>query len=238
MPHYETAGANFRRIRNVFGICFERNQSSGFIFKFVERAQRLRKAKEYSPFTPNSELDPGISSRVYDSAVADTNTADKLLRAGELARRTGVSTDTLRHYERRGLLRPNRAANGYRLYPERAVQRVSLIRRALSLGIGLDELRTILKSREQDQPPCRRVRELAANKLSELEARLLEITAACENLRELLASWDKQLDMTASNEPAKLLEAPGAAEAAIFEKLAVVRHAQHNHLKRKKEGMI
>jgi DNA-binding transcriptional MerR regulator len=166
--------------------------------------------------------------------VSDTNTANKLLRAGELARRTGVSTDTLRHYERRGLLRPSRAANGYRLYPERAVQRVLLVRRALSLGIGLDELQSLLKSREQGQPPCRRVRELAANKLSELEARLLEITAACEDLRELLASWDRQLNMTASNEPVRLLEAPIAADAAIFEKLARVRHTQRNQSKRKK----
>jgi DNA-binding transcriptional MerR regulator len=167
--------------------------------------------------------------------VSDTNTADKLLRAGELARRTGVSTDTLRHYERRGLLRPNRDANGYRLYPERAVQRVLLVRRALSLGIGLDELRSLLKSRERGQPPCRRVRELAANKLSELEARLLEITAACEDLRELLASWDRQLNMTASSEPVRLLEAPIAADAAIFEKLARVRHTQRNQSKRKKK---
>jgi DNA-binding transcriptional MerR regulator len=193
----------------------------------------LRKAKESSRFIPNSGLDPGISSGVYDSAVSDTYTADKLLRAGELARRTGVSTDTLRHYERRGLLRPNRAANGYRLYPERAVQRVLLVRRALSLGIGLDELRSLLKSREQGQAPCRRVRELAANKLSELEARLLEITAACEDLRELLASWDRQLHMTASSEPVRLLEAPIAADAAIFEKLARVRHTQRNQSKRK-----
>ena len=192
--------------------------------------RRLRKAKESSRFIPNSGLDPGISSRVYDSAVSDTNTADKLLRAGELARRTGVSTDTLRHYERRGVLRPIRAANGYRLYPERAVQRVLLVRRALSLGIGLDELRSLLKSREQGQPPCRRVRELAANKLSELEARLLEITAACEDLRELLASWDRQLNMTASSEPVRLLEAPIAADAAIFEKLARVRPVSYTHL--------
>jgi DNA-binding transcriptional MerR regulator len=195
----------------------------------------LRKAKESSRFISNSGLDLGISSRVYDSAVSDTNTADKLLRAGELARRTSVSTDTLPHYERRGLLRPNRAANGYRLYPERAVQRVLLVRRALSLGIGLDELRSLLKSREQGQPPCRRVRELAKNKLSELEARLLEITAACEDLRELLASWDRQLNMTASSEPVRLLEAPIAADAAIFEKLARVRHTQRNQSKRKKK---
>ncbi len=54
------------------------------------------------------------------------------VRAGELARATGVSTDTLRHYERKGVLgRPRRSANGYREYPPEALERVLLVRRAL-----------------------------------------------------------------------------------------------------------
>jgi hypothetical protein len=68
-----------------------------------------------------------------------------------------------------------------------------------------------------------------------LEARLLEITAACEDLRELLASWDRQLNVMASSEPVRFLEAPIAADAAIFEKLARVRHIRRNQSKRKKK---
>src|SRR5437899_6110658 len=64
--------------------------------------------------------------------VAPTASNNRPLRSGELARRAGVSPDTLRHYERRGLLpRPQRSAAGYRLYSPEALARVRLIRGAL-----------------------------------------------------------------------------------------------------------
>jgi DNA-binding transcriptional MerR regulator len=63
------------------------------------------------------------------------------VRAGALARAAGVSTDTLRHYERKGVLgAPRRSANGYREYPPESLERVRLIRRALCFGLTLDEL--------------------------------------------------------------------------------------------------
>jgi len=64
-------------------------------------------------------------------------------RIGELAKATGVSTDTLRHYERKGVLRSARSGNGYREYPKNALERVRTIRQALSVGFTLDELSTI-----------------------------------------------------------------------------------------------
>src|SRR5215213_2862435 len=95
------------------------------------------------------------------------------LRSGELARLAGVSTDTLRHYERKGVLaKPRRDANGYRAYGPEAVERVRLVRRALSVGFTLDELARILKERATCRAPCRSVRELAAAKLAEVEERL------------------------------------------------------------------
>jgi hypothetical protein len=59
---------------------------------------------------------------------------DRPLRSGELARLSGVSADTLRHYERKGLLKSRRASNGYREYQRRAVERMRLIRNALAIG--------------------------------------------------------------------------------------------------------
>ena len=53
---------------------------------------------------------------------------------GELAKATGVSTDTLRHYERKGLLNSRRARNGYRQYPEDALERVRMVRQGLAWG--------------------------------------------------------------------------------------------------------
>jgi len=70
------------------------------------------------------------------------------LRAGEVARLTGGGADTLRHYERKGLLLPRRSSNDYRAYPYHALERVILIRNALAVGFGLDELAHILKIRD------------------------------------------------------------------------------------------
>ena len=62
------------------------------------------------------------------------------MRISDLARRTGTPTTTLRHYERLGLLRPTRAPNGYRDYPESAVREVIFIAMARQIGIGLKRI--------------------------------------------------------------------------------------------------
>ncbi len=103
-------------------------------------------------------------------------TLDRPLRAGELARRTGVSKDTLRFYEQKGLLpRPLRLANNYRAYPPETVGRVLWIRRVLAAGFTLDELARILALRERGGIPCRQVRDLGAAKLAEIEERLRDL---------------------------------------------------------------
>ena len=58
-------------------------------------------------------------------------------RIGDVARAAGVNVETLRYYERRGLLRPSRALNGYRSYDAEAARRVRFIRRAQALGFSL-----------------------------------------------------------------------------------------------------
>ncbi|MDQ3907379.1 MAG: heavy metal-responsive transcriptional regulator [Acidobacteriota bacterium] len=135
------------------------------------------------------------------------------LLSGELARLAGVSTDTLRHYERKGVLpRPARSGNGYRRYPPDSVERVRLIRRALSVGFTLDELARFLKSRERGQPPCREVRALAAQKLKELEARLAEMAALRDDLRAALRDWDRRLAGKGEGQRAGLLESLAGRE--------------------------
>jgi DNA-binding transcriptional MerR regulator len=133
-------------------------------------------------------------------------------RSGELARLAGISTDTLRHYERKGVLpRPHRTINGYREYTIGALDRVRMVRRALAVGFTLDELAQILGERDRGRPPCRRVRELAAAKLSDLETRLREMIAARDELRATLEHWDTRLAQTADGEPAALLDALAAS---------------------------
>ena len=132
------------------------------------------------------------------------------LRAGELARLCGVSTDTLRHYERVGVLaRPLRTRAGYRQYPAEAVSRVRVVRRALAIGFSLAELSKILRTRDRGGAPCREVREMAAGKLEQLERQLDEMADLRDHLRELLAQWDDRLRSTPAGARALLLEALG-----------------------------
>ena len=119
------------------------------------------------------------------------------LRSGEIARRAGVSADTLRHYERKGLLRkPRRLANGYRAYPPEALERVLLIQRSLAVGFTLDELAELLSDRDRGQPPCRKVRELAGRKLRDVERQLSDLSEFREDLLRTLRDWDARLAST------------------------------------------
>src|SRR5690349_23851822 len=105
------------------------------------------------------------------------NHADGVWSVGELAQAAGISTDTLRHYERKALLKPKRSSNGYREYPAHALERVQMIRQALAIGFTLDELAAVFKVFDQGGAPCHDVRELAAKKLGEIERHLQEVTA-------------------------------------------------------------
>ena len=127
--------------------------------------------------------------------------------SGELAKLAGVSADTLMHYERVGVLpKARRADNNYRVYPESALARVLLIRRALAFGFSLSELSVVLKERDAGRPPCRKVRALAAIKLEETEQRLLEVTRLRDEQRGMLEDWDTRLRGAALGSPAHLLE--------------------------------
>ncbi|PYT44301.1 MAG: hypothetical protein DMG47_11580 [Acidobacteria bacterium] len=140
--------------------------------------------------------------------VAPTASNNRPLRSGELARRAGVSPDTLRHYERRGLLpRPQRSAAGYRLYSPEALARVRLIRGALSIGFTVKELGTILADHDRDGAPCRRGRSLAADKLAAVELQLRTLRLWRRELRAALADWDRRLRNPPRGKRAGLLDA-------------------------------
>ena len=129
------------------------------------------------------------------------------LSSGELADLAGVSRDTLRHYERKGVLpRPRRGQNAYRHYPPEALQRVQLVRRALSVGFTLDELARVLKVRDAGGAPCEEVRKLAAQKLLNVQDQLRELTALRDDLQKTLRDWDARLARRAPGKQANLLE--------------------------------
>jgi DNA-binding transcriptional MerR regulator len=129
------------------------------------------------------------------------------LRSGELADQAGVSTDTLRHYERMGILaKPRRSDGNYRMYPPDSVTRVRLVRQALAIGFSLPELQKILKVRDQGGAPCKQVRAIAEEKLARIERELADRAAVRDQLRALLAAWDKKLERTPDGQQARLLE--------------------------------
>lgn len=128
------------------------------------------------------------------------------LRSGELARVTGVSADTLRHYERLGILPTSQRTNGgYRIFPASAVERVQLARRALQLGFSLKELSEILRSRDSGGVPCYRVLNLTEEKLGLLEQRIQELQQTQDYMRKLVRDWRKKLKHTPPGYEAMLL---------------------------------
>jgi DNA-binding transcriptional MerR regulator len=144
------------------------------------------------------------------------------LSPSELARLAGVSTDTLRHYERkRVLLKPARLANGYRRYPPEAVSRVQLVQRALRIGFSLDQLARVLAERHRGGAPCRSVRTLVAERLGELEKSLRDLTSLRRELRELLHEWD-----------GRLAETPAGAQARLLDSLSGPIPSSHGRAKR------
>lgn len=105
------------------------------------------------------------------------------MRIGELARRSGVPTTTLRYYEQAGLLAPpRRTDSGYRTYDAEAMQRLVFIRAAQAVGLTLAEIREVIAIRDGGRPPCQHVRELVDRRRAEVRARIAELRRLEEDL--------------------------------------------------------
>lgn len=131
----------------------------------------------------------------------------RALSSGQLAKLAGVSTDTLRYYERSGLLpQVRRSASGYRRFDGEALSRVRLIRAALSIGFTVEELGRILRARDSGAAPCAQVRDLAQQKLTFIDERIRELTAARGQLQATLDDWNNVLQKTRKGQRAGLLE--------------------------------
>lgn len=128
------------------------------------------------------------------------------LRSGELARLTGVSADTIRHYERMGILpKSPRTDGGYRIYGSAAVERIRLAQRALQLGFSLTELSEILRLRDDGGIPCHRVLNLTEEKLRSLVQQIKELRRTQIYMRRLVRDWRKKLKQTPAGSKAMLL---------------------------------
>ncbi len=130
-----------------------------------------------------------------------------LLFIGSIASQIGVSVDTVRHYERKGLLPDvTRDASGYRRYPAGTIDRIRVVRAALAVGFTLDELARIFRQRASGKPPCGHVLDLAIRKLAELDARIAAMNAVRAVLAETTTSWKERIETTPDGGFAHLLE--------------------------------
>jgi MerR family mercuric resistance operon transcriptional regulator len=114
---------------------------------------------------------------------------DRNLTIGRLAHAASVNVETIRYYQRRGLVgEPERPLNGIRRYSEDSVMRIRFIKRAQELGFTLAEIANLLAL--EDGRNCRETRELAGRKLAIVESRLSDLGRLRKTLRELIARCD------------------------------------------------
>jgi MerR family copper efflux transcriptional regulator len=111
------------------------------------------------------------------------------LAIGAVARRAGVGIDTIRYYEREGLLPPpRRRASGYRDYDPVAIDRLQFIRRAKALGFTLEDIRDLLALSADHERGVRGVKQHAQARLEKLDARIAELRRMRRGLVRLIAA--------------------------------------------------
>lgn len=116
------------------------------------------------------------------------------MQIGVVAKKTGLSVDAIRFYERNALLpRPARTQGGFRLYGESDVETLAFIRRVQSLGFKLREIRSLLQLRGNHVQACAPVRRRLQEKLVDVGQRLADLQKLERELRLALRSCDKEL---------------------------------------------
>jgi len=111
---------------------------------------------------------------------------------GELSAITGLGRQTIRFYERQGLLpEPARTGGGYRRYDDHAVARLRFIRAAQAAGLSLSEVLDTIELRETGQTPCGHVSGLLEEKLADVRARQIELQVLAADLEQTLLASQK-----------------------------------------------
>lgn len=118
-----------------------------------------------------------------------TGTVTQHLRVGQLARIAGTTTDTIRFYEREGLLPPaERTATGYRDYGPEAADRLAFIQGCQRLGLRLSDIRDLLAIRDSGECPCEPAEEHLHRRIAELDAELERLTALRAEMSAMAAA--------------------------------------------------
>lgn len=116
------------------------------------------------------------------------------MQIGEVSRRTGVASKTIRYYEEIGVLdTPQRNASGYRNYEGEVVDRLRFIKAAQAVGLTLGEIREVVSLRDRGETPCEHVSELITRRSAEIDAQIADLRRLRSELRRL-ARRSRQLD--------------------------------------------
>lgn len=119
------------------------------------------------------------------------------MQIGNLAKQAGVTVQTVRFYERRGLLpNPQRKDSGYRLYGEDDLHRLRFIRQAKALGFSLDEIKDFLRTRTRGLCPCSDVIKVGEQHLRDIEQQIAKLERFRDELRRAVRNWKKSGQQT------------------------------------------
>lgn len=109
------------------------------------------------------------------------------MRIGELARATGTKAETIRYYEREGILPPaDRTDSNYRDYSAGHVEALTFVRRARDLGFGMNQVRQLLALSDCEDKPCQDVDQLVQEQIFEADRKIAELTLLREELNRML----------------------------------------------------
>jgi DNA-binding transcriptional MerR regulator len=133
-------------------------------------------------------LDSGLHSRLYDSVMATNHqAASATMQIGEVAKRTSLTADAIRFYEKRRLLpKAVRSAGRFRLYGASTVERLHFIQQMQGLGFSLREVGELIRLRERKVDACESVKEF-------LKAKLIDVRAKLQELRHLESELETDL---------------------------------------------
>lgn len=117
------------------------------------------------------------------------------MKVSELAKQAGVTADTVRHYTRIGLLKPERNPdNGYQLYDGTDLKNLRFIQKARLLGFTLHDIDTIVHHEHSGESPCPMVRGLMARQLPRVREKITELQQQLTRMEQAMLSWEEMPD--------------------------------------------
>ena len=115
----------------------------------------------------------------------------RYLKIGEVAKLAGIGIETLRFYEKAGVLdRPGRTYSGYRMYDSSVLDRIAFIKQAQVLGFTLEEIKELIRHKRSGENPCKEVRAVVRRRLEELDEKLKQMKKYRAELAATLKEWD------------------------------------------------